>query len=84
MKTVIKTLAIASVILASGGVSAADAASTGTQELSFCEQVSYQTEINQDRLSKLTTAINSFVSYLMYGKDTDVTVGEFAGALQLY
>lgn len=71
-------------MLATGVASVAHATSTGTQQLSFCEQVEAQTQINEERLNRLTSTINSFVSYLLYNKETDVTAGEFAWALQLY
>lgn len=76
MKTVIKTLAVASLFLAVGVASVAHATSTGT--LSFCEQLNAQEQVEQARLASLTTTINEFVSYLMYDKPTSVTIGEFA------
>lgn len=83
MKTLLKTLLIAMLFMALGGATAANAASTGTQ-LSFCEQLDAQGQVEQARLTSLTTTINEFVAYLMYDKPTSVTVGEFAWSLQLY
>lgn len=77
-------LCITIVFFASGGARADYSASTGTQVLSFCEQLDIQEKTESDRLSRLTTTINSYVSFITFGKETTVSAWEFAWALQLY